>query len=699
MMSLVSFESIGNVGVIRLNNPPVNALPHAARKSIHDKISEAREHPVQVLLIVGAGKAFCAGTDIAEFSEPPKSPILPEVCSAIENSVKPVIAAIHGAAVGGGVELALACHYRCASNSARMSTPEVKLGLIPGSGGTQRVPRLIGVKGALDLMTSGRFISAARAKEIGLIDRVLGEADFFEEALAFAREVAETGRPVKKIRDMSIDPAVVEPHIFDDYRNMMHKRARGQDAPLRVISCVEAAVNLPFEEGLKKERELFRECRRSSQSAAMRHLFFAEREAGRIKGVEGLEPRSVSSAAIVGCGTMGSGLAVVFANAGIPVKILVRSEEALERGMGKIRGNYALSVKKGKLTEVQVGRNLALIEFTRDYGVLSEADLVIEAVYEDLELKKQVFSRLDQVCRDGAILATNTSYQSVSSIASATGRPGDVLGLHFFAPANVMKLLEIVRTGKTSDEVIFSALCFAKSIGKIPVLAGDSYGFIGNRMYRRYVRETQFCLIEGAVPEQVDRAMEEWGMAMGPLAVGDLTGLDIGYKARQALSAEEKGDPRGYCVNDTLAEMGRLGRKSGRGYYLYDPDVRGRTPNPEVMDVIRKQAAQYGIKQREFTDDEIVERFILSLVNEGSGILEDGIAMRPGDIDVVYCNGYGFPRFRGGPMFYADSLGLETVNDTMKRLRDKTGDLNWNLPPLLEKLAAEGRGFSGWTRG
>jgi 3-hydroxyacyl-CoA dehydrogenase len=698
-MSEASYEVVDNIGVVRLDNPPVNSLSQALREGLLTIIKSAQNDKTEALLVLCEGCTFIAGADINEFNEPPKPPLLPEVIKVIENSRKPIIAAIHGTALGGGFEIALACHYRCALSSASVGFPEVKLGLIPGSGGTQRVPRLAGVEAALDFIAGGRPVSAAKAKDLGLIDTVIECDNLLRGALGFAREVAVDNGFLRSSRDIIIDPAEVREGVFESFRARMNKRARGQNAPQHIISCIEAAVKLPFDEGLQKERELFLECRQSAQSAAMRHLFFAEREAARITGVpKNTGIGQVESVAVIGCGTMGSALAMIFANTGIPVKLLVINDEAKERGLRRIGKSYNITLKKGKLTEKQVEQNLSLIEFTIDFEDLSEVDLVIEAVYENLDLKKDVFKRLDKVCRTGTILGTNTSYLDINKIAAVTARPQDVVGLHFFSPAIVMKLLEVVRAEKTSDEVITTSMRLAKRIGKIPVLAGVCYGFIGNRMYRQYVRETQLCLIEGSNPGQIDKAMEKWGMAMGPLAVGDLTGLDIGYKARQALSLEEKGDPRGYCINDALAEMGRLGRKSGRGYYRYDPGTRGRIPDPEAVDVIRAQSSRYGVERREISDSEIVDRLIFSLVNEGARILEEGIALRSGDIDVVYCSGYGFPLYRGGPMFHADVLGINKVYEALIRLSKKDGGRRWTPAPLLEKLAREGRSLAEWSR-
>ncbi len=696
-MSLVSYEMINEIGVIRLNNPPVNALSHRVRENMVNTINAAQNDASKALLLVCEGRTFIAGADITEFGKAPQQPVLSEVLAVIENSAKPVLSAIHGTALGGGFELALCCHYRCALTSARLGLPEVKLGLLPGAGGTRRLPRLAGVDIALDMMTSGRPISAGKALNANVIDKVF-DGDLLEGALAYASELIDSNAPLKRVRDISIDAATVPDGFFEGWRQKLAKRARGQIAPGFIVSCVEAAVNLSLDQGLAKERELFLECMRSPQSTAMRHLFFAQRKAAKVKDIsKDTAIRPVRSVAIVGAGTMGGGIAMKFANAAIPVTLLEINDEALQRGLGTIRKNYHNTVRKGRMSKADMHARLGLIIGTTSHDDLAMADLVIEAVFENLDLKKEVFTKLDRICKPGAILATNTSYQDVNQIAAATQRPQDVIGLHFFSPANVMKLLEVVGGDKTAKDVIATCMKMAKTIKKIPVLAGLCYGFIGNRMLRFYGRQAQLCLIEGASPEQIDRAMQNFGMAMGPLAVGDLAGLDIGYMARKALSDEEKGDPRSYCIPDALVEMGRLGQKSWSCYYKYDPETRARLNDPIVMKVVEERAAAQGVIRRRIDDEEILNRLNFALINEAARILEEGIARRAGDIDVVYVFGYGFPAARGGPMHYADSIGLKKVYNTICQFRDLHGEALWTPAPLFEKLAVEGKRFSDWT--
>ena len=651
MSSPVSYELQGNIGVIRVDNPPVNALSHAVRQGLHAAITTAQSDESEAVVIVCEGRTFIAGADITEFGKPLQSPWLPELLDTIEASSKRVVAAIHGTALGGGFETALATHYRCALASAKVGFPEVKLGLLPGAGGTQRTPRLAGVKASLDLITTGAPVAAGQAGQFGLIDKII-DGDLEEGAISWAKELIAEGAPIRRSSEQAVPE--YEASIFDDYREALAQRTRGQIAPLRIVSAVEAAATSPFEDGLAIERELFMECMLSPQSAGMRHIFFAERQASKVDGLAKDTPkRPVESVGIIGGGTMGGGIAMSFANAGIPVTMIEISDEALERGLSIIERNYAGSVKRGKLSEEKAATCRALISGSTDYAALADVDLVIEAVFEDPELKKKIFTQLDAVCKSGAILATNTSYQDVDAIAAATNRPEDVIGMHFFSPAHIMKLLEIVRGEKTADDVLATVLALAKKIRKVAVVAGVCYGFIGNRMLRPYGKTAQLLLLEGASPQQIDSAMESWGMAMGPMRVFDLAGLDIGYTARKALSDEEKGDPKTYRVPDLLVEAGRLGQKSGAGFYAYD-DNRRPTPDPVVDELIISAAADLGVERHEISDEEIVDRLISSLVDEGRKILDEGIAQRSSDIDVVYIYGYGFPASRGGPMFYAD---------------------------------------------
>lgn len=687
MSKTVNYEIEGSIGIISVDNPPVNALSLPVRQGLMAAIVAAQDDASDAVVILCEGRTFIAGADITEFGKPPMKPFLPDLLNTIEASSKPVVAALHGTALGGGFETALAAHYRCALATAKIGLPEVKLGLLPGAGGTQRTPRLAGPEAALDIMTNGNPINAARALELGLIDRII-DGDLRTEALAWARELVTQKAGPRRSSELSVPE--FDAGLFDAYRVTLAKRARGQIAPQHIVACVEAATNRSFENGMQVERELFMECMKSTQSAAMRHLFFAEREASKIDGLSKHTPkRLVQSVGIIGGGTMGGGIAMSFANVGIPVTLIEISDEALARGLSIIEKNYAKSVKRGKLSEDKARDCRELISGSTDYESLAEVDLVIEAVFEDPDLKKTIFARLDSVCKEGAILATNTSYQDVNQIALATRRPQDVIGLHFFSPANIMKLLEVVRGEKTADDVLATCMSLAKTIRKVPVMSGVCYGFIGNRMLIPYFREAQLCVIEGATPQQVDNAMEEWGMAMGPLRVADLAGIDVGYKARQALPEDQRGDPRSYRVADILAEMGRVGQKAGAGFYKYDPETRQHSSDPAVLEIIEREAAAFGIERRDIPDEEIVDRLVYGLVNEGMRILEEGIAQRPGDIDVVYVYGYGFPVSRGGPMHYAEAVGIERVYERVCEFQERFGAEAWAPAPLLAQMAAK----------
>jgi len=696
MTSPVSYELVDDIGVITVDNPPVNALSHAVRQGLHDAIHAAQQDASKAVLIVCTGRTFIAGADITEFGKPPREPHLPDLCNTIESSSKIVVAALHGTALGGGLEVALSCHYRCAVPDAKVGLPEVKLGLLPGAGGTQRLPRLIGASAALDLMTSGNPIGAGQAASLGLVDHVV-DGELAHAALAWCRQLAAQGAACRVTSELPVER--LPGGALAEYRSTLLRRARGQIAPQSIVDCVEASLTLPFAEGLRIEREKFMECMKSPQSAALRHMFFAEREAAKVHGLSRDTPlREVNKVAVIGAGTMGSGIAMNFANAGMQVVLLEVDDEALARGLGIIDRNYQGGVKRGKLTEEKALECRNRITGTTDYDSLADADLVVEAVFENLELKQQIFAKLDGVCRQGAILATNTSYQDVDRIAAATQRPQDVIGLHFFSPAHIMKLLEVVRADKTADDVLATCMSIAKRIRKTPVVSGVCYGFIGNRMLGHYAREAQLCVIEGATPEQVDTAMEEWGMAMGPLAVFDLAGLDVGYKARQGLPEAERGDPRAFRVADALVEMNRLGQKTGAGFYRYDPETRARSSDPEVEALIEREAAALGVERRDIDADEIVDRLTFALVNEGLNILDEGIAQRPGDIDVVYVYGYGFPAWRGGPMHYADAVGLAHVLERVREFGQRFGSENWTPAPLLEKLINNGVTLAEWAK-
>ena len=691
MNNIVSYSIEDGIGVITIDNPPVNALSHAVRQGVQDAIHTAQEDASEAILILCAGRTFIAGADITEFGKPPKDPWLPELCNEIEASAKLLVSAIHGTALGGGFEVALSSHYRIALDSARVGLPEVKLGLLPGAGGTQRTPRLAGVEASLELITGGTPIPAANAESLGLVDEVV-TGNLEEAALAYTRRLLADNTAIR--RTSELDAEAVDPDVYTHWRATLAKRARGQNAPQRIVDAVEAASMLPFEEGLKRERELFFECMQDSQSRALQHVFFAERAAAKIEGLPADTPkRDINSVGIIGGGTMGGGIAMSFANAGLPVTMLEINDEALERGLSIIDKNYAGSVKRGKLSENKARDCRARISGTTDYASLADCDLVIEAVFEDPDLKKTIFGKLDETCKSGAILATNTSYQDVDAIAAATKRPEDVLGMHFFSPAHIMKLLEVVRGAKTADDVLATVMALARKIRKVPVMSGVCYGFIGNRMLGGYFREAQLCLLEGATPESIDDALCEWGMAMGPISVGDLAGLDVGYKARQALPEDERGDPRAARVPDALVEQGRLGQKSGGGFYDYDPATRAKTQAPVALEIIEREAAAIGIERRDIDSDEIVDRLIFALVNEGMRIIDEGIAQRSGDIDVVYVYGYGFPAWRGGPMQYANEVGLEKVLARINEFRERFGE-DWMPAPLLEQLVAEGKSLA-----
>jgi len=695
MNDLVNYVTDGKIGVITVNNPPVNALSQAVRQGLLDAIRTAAGDNTEAVLIHCEGRTFIAGADIKEFGKPHAEPLLPDLLNEIEASDKIVVAAVHGTALGGGFETALSCHYRIALASAKVGLPEVKLGLLPGAGGTQRVPRLTGIEASLELILSGAPIPAARAAEIGLVDRVVND-DLFAEAMAYTRQLAAARAPIRRTSELTAEP--VDDGVFSAVSASLAKRARGQTAPTRIVECVRSATTMSFADGQKRERELFDECMQDPQSVALRHMFFAEREAAKVIGLSrDTSTREVNSVGIIGGGTMGGGIAMSFANAGVPVILVEINAGALERGLSIIDNNYAGSVKRAKLSESKAAECRGLISGATDYSALGDVDLVIEAVFEDPNLKKDIFARLDKACKPGAILATNTSYQDVNEIAAATERPQDVLGMHFFSPAHIMKLLEVVRADRTADDVLSTVMALSKHIRKVAVVSGVCYGFIGNRMLEGYFREAQLCLIEGGLPESIDAALYDWGMAMGPISVGDLAGLDVGYKAREALPEAERGDPVAYRVPDVLVEAGRLGQKSGKGFYTYDAETRRRSSDPEVQAIIEREAAALGIERRAIEADEIVDRLIYALVNEGLQILAEGIAQRPGDIDVVYVYGYGFPAWRGGPMHYADAIGLDKVLARIEEFRERFGEENWTPAPLLEKLVREGRSLAEWA--
>jgi 3-hydroxyacyl-CoA dehydrogenase len=690
MTDVVSYTLEGTIGVIRVNNPPVNALSHGVRSGIADALSIAAEDTSEAMVILCEGRTFIAGADITEFGKPPKPPFLPDLLAQLDNHPKLTVAAIHGTALGGGFETALSCNYRVALASAKVGLPEVKLGLLPGAGGTQRTPRLAGVATSIELMTSGNPIPADAALQKGLIDHVAGD-NLAEEAIAYAKQLVADQAPQRQASAITLTLNEADRELISKARSNLAKKTRGESAPQRIIDCIEASAELDFDAGLKRERELFMACMEDPQSAALRHMFFAERAAAKIDSIDtSVEPAKIQRVGIIGAGTMGGGIAMCFAQTGIQVTLIDMSDEAVTAGISKIKTNYDISVKRGRLSEDQVEAIMSQIKPSSHFEDLADADMVIEAVFENLAVKKEVFARLDTICKADAVLASNTSYQSIDDIAAATSRPESVLGMHFFSPANVMKLLEVVKGDKSNDRVIATAMAVSKQIGKTSVLSGMCYGFIGNRMLRPYAREAALCMMEGASPAQIDAAMEQWGMAMGPLAVGDLAGLDIGYKAREQLTDEQKGDPASYCVADRLVEAGRLGQKSGAGYYRYDPETRQRMADPDVDAIIDSCREELGIVARTISDEEIVDRLILALANEGARILDEGIAQRASDIDVVYCYGYGFPRHRGGPMHYVQARGLTWAVERMTEFQQTLNQDNWSIAPLIASNAERG---------
>ena len=696
MPATVSYEVTDGIAVITIDNPPVNAMSAAVRKGCWEALDRlAADDSARAAVLICAGRTFIAGADITEFDKPIVDPWLPDVVEKFEASEKLVVAAIHGTALGGGLETAMGCHYRCALPTARVGLPEVHLGLLPGATGTQRLPRLAGARKALDMMTSGRQVGAAEALESGIVERLV-EGDLRAGAIAYAGELLAGGAPLKRISQLEIhDAADMDDEFYAEYEQQLARKARGFFAPFQIVKCVRAAVNESYSDAFRTERRLFDECKESTHSQAQRHLFFAEREVAKIPDVPKTTPvREINSVAIIGAGTMGGGIAMNFVNAGMPVTVLEVDRAGLERGLGVIRKNYGAAVDKGRMTEAQLEQAMGMITPTTDYADLAGADLVIEAVFENMDIKKQVFTKLDEVCKQGAILASNTSSLDLNEIATVTGRPQDVIGMHFFAPANIMKLLEVVRGEQTAADVIATAMAIAKKIRKVGVLVGVCFGFVGNRMFFPYIREAQMMMLEGIPPERVDQVAFDWGMAMGPHAVMDLSGLDVFYKLNNEW--RDRPDDPVYCrMINVLTEMGRLGQKTGAGTFRYEG--RKAVPDPEVMELARREAQALGVRQIEVSDEEIVERLLFSMVNEGARVLEEGIAIRPGDIDVIFVNGYGMPRYRGGPMKYADMAGLDNVLAAVEKYRARYGDLWWTPAPLLEQLARAGSSFRDWN--
>lgn len=686
-METVRLTNRGKVAVATIDNPPVNALSANLRVALLQAVEKAMAEPeIAALVIAAAGRTFVAGADISEFGKPPVPPLLPDLLAVIEASAKPVVAAINGAALGGGFELALACHARIATPAAKLGLPEIRLGLIPGAGGTQRLPRLIGPAKAFALMLSGDSVSAREGHELGLVDGVV-EGDLVAAACAVAETLAANGRPVpisaKTDRLSEADRAE-----FELVAKPALERAGEMPNVAALAKSVRNAFDLPFEQGLAAERALFVELLADERSKALRYVFFAEREAARVPGIDAsVKPRQIARAAVIGAGTMGGGIAMCFANAGIPVTLIETTQELVDKGYTRIRDTYGFSVKRGSLSEAVRDERMALIAPAVGLAAAAEADIVVEAAFEEMGVKQQIFGELDRVAKPGAILATNTSYLDIATIATATKRPQDVIGLHFFSPANVMKLLEIVRPDGVAGDVVATGIALGRKLGKVAVVVGNCFGFVGNRMLAQRTRAAERLLIAGALPHEVDAAVTGFGFKMGPFAMADLAGNDIGWRTRKSLGTTA-------AVADALCEAGRFGQKTGKGYYLYPEGARAGQRDPEVEALIARISAEKGVTRRSFTAEEIVARLMDPMVNEGARILEEGIAARPGDIDIVWLNGYNWPAWRGGPMHWADTVGLATIVKRLEAQAAESGDASLEPAPLLRRLAAEGKGFA-----
>jgi 3-hydroxyacyl-CoA dehydrogenase len=682
----VDLRREGGIAIVAVDNPPVNALKHEVRAGLSEALRQARDDArVAGVVIACAGRTFFAGADISEFGKPPQAPSLGEVIAQLDTMPKPVIAALHGTALGGGFELALACHFRIAAATARVGLPEVKLGLLPGAGGTQRLPRLVGPEKALKMIVTGEPIGAAEALADGIVDEIAA-GDLIMDAIAFAQRVVADHRPLQRARDRD-DRLVAEG--FADAAAASTGRLRGREAPLACVEAVRNAIILPFDEGLRRESELFCKLVAGDQSKAQRHVFFAEREAAKVPGIPSdTKPRPLVRAAVIGAGTMGGGIAMCFANAGIPVTLVETGDELLRKGLDRIAANYRATVSRGGLGADEMERRLGLIAGAVGLDAVGDADVVIEAVFEEMGLKKRVFADLDRVAKPGALLATNTSTLDVDEIAEATSRPRDVVGTHFFSPANVMRLLEIVRGAASAPDAVATALALARRLGKVPAVVGVCYGFVGNRMLARRSAEAERLLLEGASPQQVEAALVEFGLPMGPFAMIDLAGLDVGWRIRQGRGEHA-------VIEDELCQAGHFGQKTGKGYFRYEAGSRTPIPDPEVEQLIGDASARLGIARRPIASEEIVERTVFPMINEGARILEEGVASRAGDIDVIWVYGYGWPVWRGGPMYYADRLGLAHLRDRLASYAARSGDETLRPAALISRLAAEGRSLAG----
>ena len=698
MSEIVTLTQQEDIAVITLDNPPVNSLSFEVRDALKHKLDQVRQDATyKALVIIGAGRMFSSGADISEFNQspPPDTPNLSRVIDDLENSLKPVVAAIHGVAAGGGLELTLGCHYRIASPTTRLGLPEVTLGFVPGAGGTQRLPRLVGLERALDMIVSGRLVPAHEALASGVIDEIT-EDNLGVAAVTFARKLIGKTNAVRRTRDLDAHLGLKKDHssVIADFRTRMARKARGFEAPYACVECIEAAVTLPFSDGLQKERQIFQKLVTSDQAKAQRHVFFADRRAKKIKDVPKDTPTTViESAAVIGCGTMGAGIAMTLANAGIPVTVLETSQQSLRKGLDAIHHTYSTTLSKGRLSQTGLDERMARIKPTLHYDDVHDVDIVIEAVYENLEAKRQVFQTLDRTCKPETILATNTSTLNINDLAAVTKRPNKVIGTHFFSPANVMRLMENVRGTETSRETIATVMQLSKRLEKVGVLVGVCDGFVGNRMLYAYRRQADFLLEEGALPVQIDKAIYDFGMPMGPFQMADLAGLDIGWQIRKHQAANRPAHLRYSPIADRICELGRFGQKTKAGWYRYEPASRTPIVDPIIDKLISDVSAELGIVRRSIDDSTIISRCFYPLINEGAKILAEGVALRPSDIDVVWIYGYGFPAYLGGPMFWADRLGLATVYDAMKRLHEEHGE--WLEPaPLLQQLAQDGKGFS-----
>ena len=689
MTTEVGLQKDGEIAVITVDNPPVNALKQVVRAGLLSTLTQARDDAAtRAIVLVGAGRTFIAGADITEFGKPSQPPSLPEIIGLIENSPKPVIAAMHGTPLGGGLELTLACHFRIAAPGTRLGLPEIKLGLIPGAGGTQRLPRLVGMDRAIAMILSGEPVPARQALADGLIDEIV-EGDLTAAAVAFARRVLAEKRPLRRVRDLDgkIEPLRANPEEFAELAAANTKRSRGLHAPARAIEALRWTLDVPFDEAVTRERATFTELIADEQSKAQRHIFFAEREAAKVPGVsKDVLPREIKRAAVIGAGTMGGGIAMCFANAGIPVTVVEAAPEALTRGLDTVAKNYRTSVSRGSLTTAEMDRRMGLFNGVTDIEAVSDADIVIEAVFEEMPIKKQVFGNLDRLAKPDAVLASNTSYLDVNEIGASTKRPQSVLGMHFFSPANVMRLLEVVRGKATAPDVLATALAVGRRLGKVPVVVGVCHGFVGNRMLRARSIEAERLLLEGALPHEVDGAIGEFGFPMGPFAMSDLAGLDVSWRMRKAQGVRAE-------IADSLCEAGRFGQKTGKGFYLYEAGSRSPRPDPKVEALIVGASARLGVKRRSIGREEIIERLIYPMIDEGARILEEGIALHSGDIDVIWIHGYGFPIWRGGPMHYADTVGLSRIRDRLARLARESGDARHEPSALLNRLANENSSF------